>query len=93
MNQALNNLYNGIMNDYSIRRYSMGWSPITEKLERRYKRITRTDIQFEHRLVTEAAEVATGSLKSDIEAFGRELGISLQTLREKYQDQRWISRG
>ena len=81
--KELKSLYNGIMNDFSIRRYSMGWEVIIEKLERRYKAIPRTDEQFEGYLIDNALLVAKGSLRKDIEGFGRELSINMETLREK----------
>lgn len=82
--KALIDLHNGIMNDYSIRRYTLGWESIVASLKRRYKRIPEdTDIQFEQKLIHNAAAVAKGQLKRDIEAFGRELNINLETLREK----------
>ena len=82
--KALIDLHNGIMNDYSIRRYTLGWENVVAAIKRRYKTIPKDDdIQFESELITKAAEVAKGRLKEDILAFGRELGISLQTLREK----------
>ena len=82
--KALIDLHNGIMNDYSIRRYTLGWENVVESIKRRHKTIPKDDdIQFEFRLIHKAAEVAKGTLKKDIEAFGRELDISLQTLREK----------
>lgn len=85
--KALIDLHNGIMNDYSIRRYSLGWETIVASLKRRYKTIPEdSDIQFENRLVVEAALVAKGRLKKDIEAFGRELNINVQTLREKSRE-------
>lgn len=89
---ALKALHNGIMNDYSIRRYTLGWETVVAAIKRRYKTIPENpDIQFETRLLIEAAEVASGRLKSDIEAFGRELNLNLQTLREKRSST--ISRG
>lgn len=81
--KALKSLYNGIMNDYSIRRYSMGWQDIVLKLEKRYKNIPKTDEQFENELLFNALNVAKGSLRKDIECFARELSISMETLREK----------
>ena len=81
--KALKSLYNGIMNDYSIRRYSMGWQDIITKLEKRYKNIPKTDEQFKNELLFNALTVAKGSLRKDIECFARELSISVETLREK----------
>lgn len=81
--EALKSLYNGIMNDYSIRRYTMGWQDIVTKLEKRYKNIPKTDEQFENELLFNALTVAKGSLRKDIECFTRELSISMETLREK----------
>jgi hypothetical protein len=71
--EALKSLYNGIMNDYSIRIYSMGWQDIVTKLEKRYKNIPRTDETFENELLINALSVAKGSLRKDIEHFAKEL--------------------
>jgi hypothetical protein len=81
--KELKSLYNGIMNDHSIRRYSIGWEEIAIKIEKRYKNIPKTDEQFEDRLLLEASQVAKGSLLKDIECFARELSINVETLREK----------
>lgn len=81
--KELKSLYNGIMNDYSIRRYSMGWQDIVTKLEKRYKKIPKTDEQFEDKLLFDALVIAKGSLRKDIECFARELSISMETLKEK----------
>jgi hypothetical protein len=83
MKKELISLYNGIMNDYSIRRYSMGWQDIVTKIEKRYKNIPKSDEQFVDELLHNALNVTTGSLHKDIDSFRRELNISMQTLREK----------
>jgi len=81
--KELKSLYNGIMNDYSIRRYSSGWQDIVTKLEKRYNSIPKTDEQFEHEMLIKALFVAKGSLRKDIECFAKELSINMETLREK----------
>jgi len=81
--KELKSLYNGIINDYSIRRYSMGWQDIVTKLEKRYKNIPKTNKQFENELLFKALSVAKGSLLIDIENFSKELSINKETLREK----------
>lgn len=83
--KALKDLYNGIMNDHSIQRYSTGWQDIVLKLEKRYKGIPRTDIQFDNSLLHAAAKVAKGNLLRDIESFSRELQINIETLNDKYK--------
>lgn len=80
---ALKSLYNGIMNDYSVRRYTLGWNDITSKLEKRYKNITRTDEEFTDKLVTDALQVAKGKLHESIINFSRELNINIKTLSDK----------
>ena len=84
--KALKSLYNGIMNDYSIRRYSMGWEIIIDKLDRRYKSIPKTDEQFDNKLLIDAMAVAKGSLYKDIVCFTKELMINMETLSEKNDD-------
>lgn len=81
--KALKSLYNGILNDYSIRRYSLGWSIIVEKIERRYKSIPRTDEQFENKLIINALSVSKGSLQKDIKFFAKELELNIKTLNNK----------
>jgi hypothetical protein len=83
MKTQLISLYNGIMNDYSIRRYSLGWEEIINKIEKKYKNIPKTNEQFENKLIYNALDVVKGSLYRDIECFGKELSINLETLREK----------
>lgn len=80
---ALKRLYNGIMNDYSIQRYSLGWREIVSKIEEPYRNIPRTDIQFEDVLLTNAIDLTSGSMREILIAFGRELSINVETLREK----------
>jgi len=81
--KELKSLYNGIMNDHSIRRYSSGWQDIVTKLERKYKVIPKTDEMFENEMLLNALSVAKGSLRKDIECFSLELSINVETLREK----------
>ena len=83
--KELKSLYNGIMNDASLQRYSLGWKDITDKLQSRYKNIPKTDEQFEDKLIVNALTVAKKSLHKDIECFARELAINLDTLRNKYK--------
>jgi len=86
--KELQNLYNGIMNDYSVRRYTGGWQDIVSKLEKRYKSIPASDIQFEKQLVVDAIKVAKGQLLKDLQCFARELDINVVTLREKQGTQK-----
>lgn len=81
--QALKRLYNGIMNDPSIRRYSLGWKDIVSRIETKYKTIERTDESFTENMLLEALEVTSGNLKRDIQAFAKELSFSLETIGEK----------
>ena len=81
--KELYNLYNGIMNDYSVRRNTMGWEVIIEKLQKRYKTIGKTDVKFTDDLLSKALSVSSGSLKKDIISFIDEMAINLETLRNK----------
>ncbi len=81
--KELKSLYNGIMNDYSIRRYTMGWQDIVTKLEKRYKHIPKTDEYFETKMLINALLVSKGTLRKDIECFARELSINMESLRDK----------
>ena len=72
------------MNDYSIRRYSLGWKEVTEKIKKRYKDIPKTDEEFESELLVNALKVTKGSLRNDIECFAKELKINTETLANKY---------
>ena len=82
--KELKSLYNAILNDASIQRYSLGWKTITDAIKKRYKTIELTDEQFSDRRVKEAITVSKGNLKSAIEAFARELSINIETLAQKY---------
>jgi hypothetical protein len=88
--KELKDLYNGIMNDYSIRRYSMGWQNIVTKLEKRYKNIPKTDKQFENELLFNALSVVKGSLRKDIECFAKELSINMETLKNMKQRKYYV---
>lgn len=92
---ALEKLYNGIKNDYSIQKYSLGWSDVTEAIEKELKgKITKDEKQsFENYLVADAVKVATGKVKELIEAFARELSINMETLRDKSKGDKSIHRG
>jgi hypothetical protein len=81
--KELKSLYNGIMNDYSIMRNSMGWKDVVEQIERRYKKIKRTNETFEDELILNALSVTKGSLHKKIECFAMELSMNMETLREK----------
>ena len=81
--EILKKLYNGIQNDYSIQRFSLGWKTIIERLDKRFKTIEKTDQLFENVLLTDAIRVAKGGLRSELEAFARELSINIETLRSK----------
>lgn len=81
--ESLKKLYNGIKNDYSIQRYSLGWKTIIDKLEKRFKTIEKTEQSFENKLVEDAIRDTKGTLRNDLEAFARELSINIETLRSK----------
>ena len=90
--KELKSLYNGIMNDYSIRRYTTRWEDVVQKIEKRYKNIPRTDEEFVNELLFNALNVTKGSLHEDIKCFARELSINLETLRDKYKPNRGTQR-
>ena len=94
-NEALVRLYNGIKNDYSIQRYSLGWSDVTKAIEKKLRgKIKKDDEQsFEDHLVTDAVAVADEKLKAIIVAFGRELNMNMETLRDKQSGSKSIHRG
>ena len=85
--KALKSLYNGIMNDYSIRHCSLGWQDIVLKLEKRYKKIEKTDEQFKNELLINALYFTNGSLRKDIKCFAKELSINTEALIEKQNRQ------
>lgn len=81
--KELKSLYNGIINDYSIQRYTLGWRDVIKKIESRYKRIPRTDEQFEQIMLPKALAKTRGSLQRDIIVFAKELELNLESKREK----------
>lgn len=81
--KELKSLYNGILNDYSIQRYTLGWSDVIKKIESRYKRIPRTDEAFEQIMLPKALAKTRGSLQRDIIVFAKELELNLESKREK----------
>lgn len=87
--EALIALYNGIMNDYSIRRYSLNWKEIVEFIESKYKKsIKERDytIQFENQLLINTHKLVTDErLSRAIEAHLKELRVNIETLNEKFK--------
>lgn len=81
--KELKSLYNGILNDYSIQRYTLGWSNVIKKIESRYKRIPRTDEQFEQVMLLKALGKTRGTLHGAIRVFAKELELTLESKREK----------
>ncbi len=81
--KELKSLYNGILNDYSIQKYTTYWLDIINKIEKRYKSIPRTDEQFDNTMLLDALSVSKGKLRKDIETLSRELSINLETIRNK----------
>ena len=83
--EILFKLYNGIMNDASIQRYTMGWEDVTNAIKRKYKNIPEMDKQFGNSLVRDALNVTSGKLHDLIAIFGRELNINTQSLSDKFK--------
>jgi predicted ATPase len=82
--EALINLYNAIMSEYSVRRNTLSWSDVTQAIEKRYKNFEKkTDVYFDDNVVNKAIEMSSGKLKETIEGFAREMGYNKQTLSEK----------
>ena len=84
MKIELINLYNGIHNDYSIQRYSIGWSNVCETIEKfSRKPIEKNTTPFTKELLTHALNVSGGKLKKQISCFAKELNFNIQTIHEK----------
>lgn len=84
MKEQLSKIYNGIWNDFSIRRNTMGWKDVVESIERKYKSVeVDPDVQFTNQLLFDAISVAPPKIKSQLEIFAKELQINLQTIRSK----------
>ncbi len=81
--KELKSLYNGIINDYSIQRYTLGWRDVVIKLESRYKRIPRTDEQLDQIMLRKAMGKTRGSLQRAIIVFAKERELTLESTREK----------
>jgi len=80
----LKKLYNGIMNDASIQRYSMTWVEVVVMIKMRYKTpIIKTDEVFTNDLLLDALLVTRGKLRKLIECMINELEINNQTLSDK----------
>jgi hypothetical protein len=88
MKKELVRLYNGIMNDYSIRRYTSGWVDVVDAINNRYETIEETDEQFENELLLNALTVTKGKLHDVIKTFATELDLNLSSLREKENNKR-----
>jgi hypothetical protein len=74
--KELKKLYNGIMNDYSIRRYSVRCECIIQEIKDRYKYIPITDEKFELKLFFDALSVTKGDLHNNIKSFVQELSCN-----------------
>jgi len=83
--KAVTDLYNGILNDRSIQRFTMQWKDVTTRIKKLYKGIKLDkDVQFQNSLLTRAAEQTNDQkLKDIIKTFGRELNINIETLNSK----------
>lgn len=88
MKKELVSLYNGIMNDYSIQRYTSGWVDVINAVDKLYKNIEPSDEQFENKLLLDALTVTKGKLHDVIETFATELALNLSSLREKENSKR-----
>jgi hypothetical protein len=85
---ALEALYNGISNDTSIQRYSLGWRNILTKIENRYNNIPLTEEVFYDEVAFKALNAIGGkkqfkSLFNDIYNFTNELQLNKHTYRKK----------
>jgi hypothetical protein len=84
---AIKKLYNGILNDSSIQRYSLNWKDVVTAIEKKYKGKEnirkRPDIQFTDQLLETAQKVSKGSLSMLLYKMQKELQINVQTLKEK----------
>ena len=78
-------LYNGIKNDYSIQRNTMGWQDVLKAIEKNFKKIEETDDQFENEYLIKAITAASEDpkLQNILKSFAKELDIALDTYREK----------
>ena len=84
MKTELVNLYNGIHNDYSIQRYSIGWSNVCETIEKLSRKpIEKNSTPFTKTLLTDALNVSGGKVKKQIAIFAKELNINIQTIHQK----------
>jgi hypothetical protein len=88
MKKELVRLYNGIMNDYSIQRYTSGWVDVINAIDERYKNIEQSDEQFENELLLNALAVTNGKLHKLIITFAKELSLNLSSLKEKENNKR-----
>ena len=82
---ALKALYNGIMNDGSIQRFTMQWEDVIKLIKKKYKTIPKdSEIQFQNSLITDALEAITDEkMKKSLKTFARELQMNIDTYNEK----------
>jgi len=79
-------LYNGILNDGSIQRYSIGWKDVISAIEQKYKDLPKDkNVQFSNDLIKNALDNSRlpKYLVDILNAFAKELDINLETLRNK----------
>jgi hypothetical protein len=78
---ALKALYNGIMNDGSIQRFTLNWKDVTKLIKKRCKRISADDdATFEDDLITAAMKATSDEqLKKALATFAKELKVNNDT--------------
>lgn len=91
--EHLQKLYNGIMNDASIRRYTLQWKDVIDLLNKRFSKKIKLDgnVEFSNNKVVNALNAALdiddSKLEDAIEKFAIELDINIKTLRDKFKRQ------
>ena len=78
-------LYNGIQNDYSIQRYSLGWEAVLKEIKKVVKNIPETDDEFYDEILLNSIKITSGNLNTVLKQFAKELSINKDTMNSKYK--------
>lgn len=88
MTETQINVYNGILNDYSLRRYTTNWSDLVAEIMKQPGQMPRTNRPFLDSDLEKLIQESTGRLKDRAIELQREISINKQTLNDKWHQKK-----
>lgn len=76
----LEKLYNAINQDYSIKKYTLGWEDVLNLLKNKLKDIPNENVQFSNEILLDCINNTKGKLNKELKMFAKELKINLESL-------------